>query len=31
MLTITDMNNIPSVASWVHLSGKTVPGGNDEG
>lgn len=24
MLTITDTNNIPSVASWVHLSGKTV-------
>lgn len=30
MLTITDMNNIPSVASWVHLRGKTVPGGNHE-
>lgn len=24
MLTITDNDNIPSVASWVHLTGKTV-------
>lgn len=30
MLTITDMNNIPSVASWVHLSGKTVHGDHHE-
>jgi hypothetical protein len=26
MLTITDNNNIPSVASWVHLTGKPVHG-----
>lgn len=28
MLTITDTDNIPSVARWVHLTGKTVPGDN---
>lgn len=30
MLTITDTNNIPSVASWVHLTGKTVHGDDHE-